>query len=192
MRIGIDIDDTITDLQEDLFTEALKYDATLRGKGVIYPERHYIAQRFDWSEEEKEYYLGELRWNVYSNAKIREGVHEVLKILKEEGNEIIFITARSNRYNDFHHNDTKSWLNRNNIIYDKLITGALDKGEACKNENIDIFIDDQEKNCMLTKNAGVKTIFFNIESIETNDSYIVAYSWHDILNKINALMITEG
>lgn len=184
MRIGIDIDDTITDLQDDLFTEALKYDKTLRDSGVIYPERHYIGQRFDWNEEEKEYYLGDIRWKVMNSAKIREGAIETLNILKREGHEIIFITARSDRYNKNPYDSTYNWLIDNNIPFDKLIVSALDKGLTCEEENIDIFIDDQEKNCLLVKNRGIKTIYFDILHKEVNNDFIVAYSWHDILNKI--------
>ena len=184
MRIGIDIDDTITDLQEDLFSAALEYDKTLRNKGVIYPERHYIAQRFDWSEEEKEHYLGEIRWKVLEQAKIREGVKEVLKLLKEEGNKIIFITARCERYCAEPYEKTYKWLTENEIPFDKLVINALDKGETALNENIDVFIDDQIKNCMLTKAKGIKTIYFDIEHKEESKEFITAYSWYDILNKI--------
>lgn len=185
MRIGVDIDDTITDLQDDLFKEALDYDKTLRAKGVIYPERHYIGQRFDWNEEEKEYYLGPIRWKVMNNAKIRDGVIETLTELKKEGHEIIFITARSDRYCSDPYNATYNWLISNNIPFDKLIISALDKGEICKIENIDVFIDDQEKNCKLVNAKGTKVIYFDILHKEINSDFTVAYSWYDILNKIN-------
>lgn len=188
MRIGIDIDDTITDLQEDLLTEALKYDVSLRGSGMIYPERHYIAQRFDWSEDEKEYYLGKIRWDVMNNAKIREGVIEVLETLRNEGNEIIFITARCDRYNGNYHEDTHKWLKENKIPFDKLITNARDKGIVCKEEEIDVFIDDQERHCILANAAGIKTIFFDIDNARKENDFVVVYSWHDILNKIHQLV----
>lgn len=187
MKIGIDIDDTITDLQEDLFYAALEYDKTLRNSGVIYPERHYIAQRFDWSEEEKEHYLGEIRWKVLSKAKIRDGALEVLNILKEEGHEIIFITARCERYYKNPYEETYDFLKKNEIPFDKLIINALDKGQVCLEEKIDVFIDDQEKNCILTKERGIKTIYFDIEHKEENKNFITAYSWYDILNKIREI-----
>ena len=184
MRIGIDIDDTITDLQDDLLMEAIKYDKSLRGKGIIYPERHYIGQRFDWNDEEREHYLGDIRWKVMNSAKIRDGVVEALNVLKKEGHEIIFITARSDRYTSNPYNSTYKWLTENNIPFDKLVISALDKGKTCAEENIDIFIDDQIKNCILCKNAGVKTIYFDIEHKEKNEEFVTAYSWYDILNKI--------
>ena len=187
MKIGIDIDDTITDLQDDLLIEAIEYDKTLRGTGIIYPERKYIGQRFDWNEEEKEYYLSELRWKVMNKAKIREGAIEVIQKLKEEGNEIIFITARSNRYHNDPYNTTNKWLNDNNIPFDKLVISALDKGKICEEENIDIFIDDQERNCTLTQNKGIKTIYFDIEHKEVNNNFITCYSWYDILSKIESI-----
>lgn len=184
MKIGIDIDDTITDLQEDLLTEAIEYDKTLRNKGIIYPERHYIGQKFDWDEKEKEYYLGTLRWKVMNKAKIRDGVIDVLNQLKKDGHEIIFITARSNRYHDDPYNATYKWLTDNNIPFDKLIVSALDKGQICKEENIDVFIDDQEKNCLLVQNSGAKTIYFDIKHLEPKDNFVTCYNWYDILRKI--------
>lgn len=184
MKIGIDIDDTITDLQEDLLKEAIEYDKTLRNKGIIYPERQYIGQKFDWNEEEKEYYLGTLRWKVMNNAKIRDGVIETLNQLRKDGHEVIFITARSDRYHNDPYNATYNWLIENNIPFDKLITSALDKGKVCKEENIDVFIDDQEKNCLLVQNSGTKTIYFDIKHLDPKDNFITCYNWYDILRKI--------
>lgn len=185
MKIGIDIDDTITDIQGELLNKALEYDKSLRNTGIIYPERKYIGQRFDWSNEEKEYFLGKIRWNVMDNARLRDGVIESLTLLKEEGHEIVFITARSDRYVEEPYSKTYNWLKKNNIPFDKLIVNALNKGNVCKEEKIDVFIDDQENNCNLTYDFGIKTIFFNINNNEIKNDYIVAYNWVDIFNKIH-------
>ena len=52
MNIGIDLDDTITDIQDDMLKLAIKYDNTLRGNGIVNKDKLFIAEKFDWSKEE--------------------------------------------------------------------------------------------------------------------------------------------
>ena len=68
---------------------------------------------------------------------------------KEEGNEIIFITARFSN-SDFNidvENITKYWLLQNDIPYDKLIINANEKQKVAIEEKIDVFLDDSIRNC---------------------------------------------
>lgn len=185
MNIAIDIDDTLTDINEEMFRRAKEYDKTLRNKGIIYPERFYAAQVFDWNEEEKEYYLKNIRKDVVLSAHAREDAIDVLNEFKNLGYKIYIITSRSKRYYDNPYQDTYDWLVRENIPFDKLIVSALDKGLVCKNENIDLFIDDQVKNCYLVKNQGIKTLLFDI-GIEQKgiEQFETVKSWKEIREKV--------
>ncbi len=53
------------------------------------------------------------------------------------------------------------WLKKNNIYYDKLIVNVRKKGEICKQEKIDLFIDDNISNCLDVTKYGIKTIILN-------------------------------
>ena len=73
----------------------------------------------------------------------------------------------------------------NNINYDKLIC-SFDKDKVCKNENIDLFIDDSIENCNKVSKLGIETLLFTSKSnmsSETNLNRV--YSWEDIYNFVS-------
>lgn len=57
MRIGIDIDNVISNFDETLLNEYLLHDKDLRGNGIINKNADYIRKgMFDWSSEEEKYF----------------------------------------------------------------------------------------------------------------------------------------
>ena len=57
MRIGIDIDNVISNFDETLLNEYLLHDKDLRGNGIINKNADYIRKgMFDWTEEEEKYF----------------------------------------------------------------------------------------------------------------------------------------
>jgi len=72
----------------------------------------------------------------------------VIHNLKELGHTIIIITARTDEFHDNPYRQSKEWLEKNNIEYDKLVVNARDKGMACIEEKIDLYIDDNLNNCI--------------------------------------------
>ena len=113
MRIGIDIDDTMTFIKDDLDEAAINYDKSLGNSGEFLNDNYYVGKRFNWTKEQYAYFMGEVRKNVVMNAKLRNGLVEVLTKLREQGHEIIIITARSNRYYKNPYNMTIEWLKKN-------------------------------------------------------------------------------
>lgn len=54
MKIGIDIDNVISNFDDTLLKEYLKHDKELRNTGIIDKNASYIRNgMFDWSEEEE-------------------------------------------------------------------------------------------------------------------------------------------
>jgi ASC-1-like (ASCH) protein len=51
----------------------------------------------------------------------------------------------------------RKWLKKHKIPFDKVIANASNKGQICKENNIEAFLDDNVKNCESTSGAGVKT-----------------------------------
>ena len=118
---------------------------------------------------------------------------EVINKLKNDGNLIYIITARKNNdewFPDFLKKDvegiTKKWLNENKIYYDEIAFDVKDKEKYCKNNNIDIMIEDDPNN--LRKLIGTtNVIIFDYpynRNVEFTD-LTRAYSWYDIYYKIN-------
>ncbi len=57
MKIGIDIDNVISNFNEVLLNEYLLHDKDLRDNGVINKNADYIRKgMFDWTEEEEKYF----------------------------------------------------------------------------------------------------------------------------------------
>lgn len=162
MNIGIDLDDTITDIQDDMLELAIKYDNTLRGNGIVNKDKLFIAEKFDWSKEERDYFFKNIRLKVVLKAKIRENVREVLNILKKRGYKIIVITARSFKYYKDPYKLTYKFLKSNSIPFDKLVVNSSNKEFDCRINNIKYFIDDNLDNCLNVSKLNIKVFFLDI------------------------------
>lgn len=98
-------------------------------------------------------------------VKPRFNAVEAINRLRKEG---IIITTRDSEFHDDLYLLSKNWLDKNNIEYDKLIVNAREKGTVCKNENIDLFIDDQLNNCLDVLKEGIKVIRISNENCNNN------------------------
>lgn len=195
MNIGIDIDNTLTDIEEELFDVANKYTKEIR------PDFKYVKQQkydgftnmagfyssiFGWNEEEIEYFFRTKRIEVVDNAKPRKSAREIIQKLKNDGNNIYIITARTKKFDDIPYERAKLWLDKNDIFYDKLIVEATDKAKVCHDLNISLFIDDQLNNCISLANNGIHTIRLT-NSTEVYDNIINMKNWNDVYEYITKL-----
>lgn len=186
MRIGIDIDDTMTDILEDFKKEAIKYDIKLGNSGNFLYKSYNIENRFDWNDKEKSFFRENIARKIVNNAHLRFGLRDVIDKLKEDGHEIIVITARSEYEYKNCYDMCKKWLKKENIYYDKLITEAIDKRFVCKIEKIDIFIDDNVKNVSMVNELGIKTLIMdNVENTLNNPDIERVYDFYEFYNSVN-------
>ena len=194
MRIGIDIDDTLTDVKEELIEAGEKYARSL-GKDIKVDKNfedknnngNKWQEMFQFNYEELKYFLKDIQESITNKAKPRENVVEVINKLKNDGNEIIIITARDSEFHDDPYKYSKDWLDKNNIYYDKLVVNARNKDDACIKEKIDLFIDDSESNCLKVKKAGIKTIRVCNEIENSNSNLICFNNWNDIYSYIQTI-----
>ena len=178
MRIGIDIDDTMTNTFDYLMpyiSDFFKVDIKFFKKNNIsynnLPEKLKV-RGLDFA---KKYYD-----DIIVDTPFKPGVDEYIRKIKELGNEIIIITARDNTLYKDEYKTTIRELKNNNIIYDKLICD-FDKAKVCKEEKIDLFIDDSVKNCNEVNNIGIKTILFNSKAnIDENTILDRVNSWDEV------------
>lgn len=189
MRIGIDIDNTLTNVQNTLNEAAYNYAIKL-GKKVsssiiaedINNNGSFYKEKFKFSYEELKYFLKNIMEEIVDKAEPRENVINVIKKLRKEGHKIYIVTARDEEFHDNPYLLSKNWLDKNNIEYDKLIVNARKKAPVCAEYNIDLFIDDQLNNCLEIAKSGVKTLRIsdddNIESIDT------VHNWNQIYEYI--------
>ena len=194
MRIGIDIDDTLTDVKKELLEAGRKYAESL-GKEIKVDKTfedksnngNEWQEKFGFTYDELKYFLKDIQEGITNKAKPRENVVEVINKLKNDGNEIIIITARDSEFHDDPYQYSKDWLDKNKICFDKLVVNARDKKIACMQEKIDIFIDDSESNCLNVKKAGIKTIRVCNEIEDNNSNLICFNNWNDIYSYIQTI-----
>ena len=182
MKIGIDIDDTMADTFDylmpyiaDFFDVDIKY---LKDNNISYSN---LPKEMKERELEfaKKYYD-----KVIFGTPFKPKVAEYIDKIRELGHEIIVITARDKTLYTDEYKTTIEELKNNNIHYDKLICD-FDKANVCKNENIDLFIDDSIANCNKVNELGIETILFNSKSnIKDKTNLDRIDSWEEIYEKI--------
>ena len=138
-----------------------------------------ITEEELWSKKENR--LDFIRKNlvtIFSDIKLKPNCIDILKYLKDKGNEIFIITARNNEYCDDMYNFTKDSLDKNNIPYDKLILTEKFKLSSCLENEIDIMIDDSEYIIDELKNQ-VRYLLFDDKDKYPNYEYRVT-NWNEI------------
>ena len=184
MRIGIDIDDTITDtwpymvpiysrvfnIPVEELTNSLPYYNSVKKLNLTVDDYFRIMQP----------YYGENTLNI----PIKKDAKEVINTLKKEGHKIIFITARGKMYRE-PASITETFLEKNGVMYDKLITNATDKAVICKKENINLFIDDSYKHCLSVSSVGIKVLMFGTNYNKNIKEFTRITSWYEVYNYIN-------
>ena len=166
MKIGIDIDDVITD-GETYYAYAQKYTAeVLKREPIIVndlgecPSASYCDELLGWSEKEAEDFWKNNYAKVVSEARPRTCAKEVISQLRKDGHEIIIVTARTDKEMKFGF----KWLEDNEIEYDKLYFDAEEKGKLAKELGIDIFIDDSFRNCKMIAEEGIEACIMDLRT----------------------------
>ncbi len=194
MNIGIDIDDTIANTYDILFNYAQNYTINEIGKEIKDINRNckthmYVQSFHNWNIDEEKNFFDKYYEKMVK--KIQPKIYSVENIekLKESGDNIYLITARwlSDKFNV--EKETKDWLEKYNIKYDKLILNASNKVLVAKENNIDIFIDDSIKNCTEMSKVGIKTYIMDsiINKDFTSENIERVYSWPHLYQKIENL-----
>ena len=184
MNILVDVDDTLTAFipQRNLFIK--KY---IERKGLPYKIKDIYctksAEVADWPLEECCKWWHEEGREEQLKSKTQKNAAQVMQKIKEMGHNIIIVTARPDIY--FPAKEyTEKWLVLNNIPYDKIITGKLDKKQAMIDNDIKLVIDDSVRTINYASELKIKSFMFTSE--ENKNAKVPAYatrvaSWDQIL-----------
>jgi len=190
MRIGIDLDGVVYDTEKNFRVYQELYDMYVLKQNTKVNENEISMQkRFEWSDEILMDFFARYVKPILKEASYMPGAKMILKMLKEEGHELIVITARGL-------SDpslipvTKERLEKDGIIemFEKCYYAVEDKAQVCKNENIDIMIDDSNHNCKNTSENKIKTIYLKDApsyDMKENEYLKVLYNWGEIYRYIN-------
>lgn len=186
MKIGIDIDNVISNFNDVLLDEYLKHDKEVRNRGII-KEGAYIREMFDWTVEEENLFYRNNIERIAKKLNIINGAKEYIDKIKSEGNFIYIITGRDNGEYSDPVNMTKDWLNKLNIYYDELLfTNAYDKkskADICVRKQIDIMIDDSIGMCTNCINHGIKAFIMDTK-YNRKANIPRVHSWKEIYEMI--------
>ncbi len=189
MRIGIDIDNCISNFDDKLLEEYLKHDKELRNTGIINENPKYIRfGMFDWTdEEERSFYESNIEILARNLEPIKDSVYYIKK-LKEDGNEIYIITGRNNGEYKNPKELTIEWLDKHEVYYDKLIfTDAFDKHEktvVCLENNVDLMIEDSIETSLDLRENGIKVFTMNTRYNKSDETLDRVSNWKEIYEKI--------
>ncbi len=173
MRIGVDVDGVLTNLQRYQLKYGKKYFKNCKN---LNENEIDIEGIFCCTHKEREKFWTRYIWKYCLSEPARENASATLNKLKEEGHEIYIITSRA-------HTTEKGitgwlfrkmliyWLKKERIPYDKIIfcsekNSDIDKKKYCIENNIDVMIDDKVENLLALKDI-VKVICFE----DNNNQY---------------------
>ena len=195
MKIGIDIDDTTLITVKSMIKYADLYDTKILGRkgtngnlGLI-QNRYYLKVLYGWDDKTKFDFFDTYYKNVLEECVPMPNAPEIITKLKEEGNEISFITARLTQIKNCDtENITIKTLKDNNIPYDKLIINASDKLKFCKENGIEIFIEDSYDTCKQLEENGIKTYLMTTKMNQNIDAGEIerVKDWNEIYQKVKS------
>ena len=153
MKIGIDVDGVLTNLED----YQLKYGKKYFGEDAIVNENGYdIKDIFGCTDEEREKFWLKYIWGYCLKEPIREDLVEYINRLKAEGHEIHIITGRAhtteqNITGELFRKMLLYKLNQAGLKFDSITycsekESAEEKFEICKKLGIEVMLEDKKEN----------------------------------------------
>lgn len=196
MKIGIDIDDTTVLTVKsmlkyaDIYEEEISGVPTNRDSFGLITNRYYLKALYGWDDDTKFAFFNKYYKDVLKECTMLPSANEVIKKLKEEGNEIHFITARLMNIEGCNTEEiTKESLKKFDIPYDYLNLHVSDKETFFKENNIDLCIEDSYETCKQLTDSGIKSILMTTKMNEQIDAgeIIRVNNWNEVYAAIEKI-----
>lgn len=193
MKIGIDIDNTITTTMPILKEYCRKYNDEVVKRNLEINKKGFSTRNFyEWTVEEEMNFCNRYLNEIVLKAEVKENAVEIIRKLKQEGNYIYIITARKEPEFKNPYELTKKFLDKNNIIYDELIVGCEDKYTFCSKNNIDIMIDDEPQNINSISKIIPVIVFYGEHNEDCIGKNIIKVdNWKETYNVIENIKKAE-
>ena len=190
MKIGIDLDGVVIDSETTFRTYEEIFDIdVLKGNNLINKEEPKFQSRYNWTNEQEKEFIERYFLRVSKESNLMSGFIGIFNLLKEQGHEFVVITARGGFVKEMK-DDAIRLLEENNIKFDKYYWNVEDKLEICKNEKVDIMIDDDWKIIKRLADNEVKTLYFrdtNLMTLEENKYIKEVNNWGEIYRHIKGM-----
>ena len=183
-KIAFDIDDTITDSSSVIKRHIIEYNKNNIDKQLPIEKMDLILRGF-FDHELIDDFFKKNTFKMSSECELREDAKEIINKLSSEGHEIYIITARSDEYYGNTYEYCKNYLDSKGVKFNKIITSQLFKVKTCKEEKIDIMVDDGVDTCDNINKEGIKAFLYSTPLNEDKQTISDrVYSWKDLYNKI--------
>lgn len=187
MRIGIDIDGVILDFDQTLRVKQELYDVLILKRNSIVNEKETFFQaKYNWSEEEQNDFIQKEFIKTSKECAFKPGAVEVINMLKKDGHELIIISSRGGIIKEMKEVAERR-LEEKGLKFDKYFFVVKDKAKICKEENIDIMIDDYYKTCKSLVENKIMTLYFReypTYELEENEYLKEVHNWGEIYRYI--------
>ena len=190
MKIGIDLDGVVIDSETTFRTYEEIFDIDiLKGNNLINKKEPKFQARYNWTNEQEKEFIEKYFMTVSKESNLMSGFIGIYNLLKEQGHEFVVITARGGFVKEMK-DDAIRLLEEKNIKFDKYYWNVDDKLEICKNEKVDIMIDDDWKIIKRLADNEVKTLYFrdtNLMKLEENKYIKEVNNWGEIYRNIKEM-----
>ena len=193
MRIGIDIDGVLTNIEQFVINHVSKYCVENKIAYHIGDSNYDYCKTFHISKEIENSFWKQYLEYYAIHEKARPFASEIVKKLKEDGHEIYIITSRwlANRDDEVGRRMreiVKNWLNDDKLIFSKASNES--KYQEIMENEIDLMVEDNPNNIKELKNYIPVICYdagYNKDCVD-DDRMTRCYSWYDIYSKINNIM----
>lgn len=188
MRIGIDIDGVLNNLeafQRELGTRfCFERNIPFR----FYPDEYKIRNMFQWDRTiEKQFYEAYYALFLTTSRFLRHDAVEVLPLLHKK-HTLFLITARIEAdvpifMEQSMSEITQNWLVKNNLCFDKLLFSPPDKRALMEEYHLDLMIEDNPDLLAKASYCNIPFLCFNAayNQIILPPNVTRIYSWYEIL-----------
>lgn len=159
MNIGIDLDGVLYDSENYFRAFAEIFDIAHDGNGPIDRTQLRMRRRYGWNNEMLQEYLDLVTVTSVKRSNLKNCAREVIDYLRASGHKLIVISARG-KFGDEEVVETKKRFERDNLKFDKYCFYSLDKVQTCKDEKIDIMIEDYFKVASTLCKNKIKCLYF--------------------------------
>lgn len=194
MKIGMDVDGVLTNLERFYFDYGTRFMKEEGLKTNVVDETGYRLQDlFGIDDKENKKFWEKYLDEYMIKCPIRPFAAEVMNKLIDEGNEVIIITARTLTDTDTKQGERnrkilKKWLKKNKLNYSKIIFSGEEKLGFCRDNKIDVMIEDCPGNIeKISKEIPVICFDAKYNKNISNENVIRCYSFYNIYEQIHEL-----
>lgn len=190
MKIGIDIDNTITHTTEMIMHYARIFGQEHGLNTIPDPSYYYLEDALGWDKKTADEFLDHYLGRIYAEMRPKDQAIEVIRELKSE-HELILITSRNRQFPQVEE-VTVNWLAQNNIAYDRLILNTtsnmhfFSKLAICLENQVEVMIEDHyELVSEISPIIPVIMFEYPYNSHLLSDNIIRVKHWNEVKQWVN-------